>query len=288
MNKPDKINSPINGRLTEELSKRKEVEKKLKAILEAVPDMMFSLTREGIFLDFKPAKDIEPLHSPESFLGENIQKILPFIGDQVMQAIKEALQSKKEQSFEYPVEIDNTKQYFEARVVPINKDEVLGVVRDVTKRKQAEEALKHSKSKLEEQKKTLEEKNIALKEILEQIEMEKIKIKNDVISNIERLILPMLEKIKSEGISSKYLDIIGTNLNDITSSFGSKITNKMFKLTSRETEICNMIKNGLSSKEIANILNLSFPTVEAHRRNIRQKLEIKNKNINLVSYLKGF
>ncbi|MGA1825533.1 MAG: helix-turn-helix transcriptional regulator [bacterium] len=60
-----------------------------------------------------------------------------------------------------------------------------------------------------------------------------------------------------------------------------------YRLTLREIEICNLIKNGLSSKEISNLLYISLPTAEKHRNNIRKKLGIVKKNINLSSYLQN-
>jgi DNA-binding CsgD family transcriptional regulator len=57
------------------------------------------------------------------------------------------------------------------------------------------------------------------------------------------------------------------------------------KLTPRETEVCSMVKNGLTSKEIARNLNIALHTVEKHRRNARSKLALDNKSINLRTYL---
>ena len=75
------------------------------------------------------------------------------------------------------------------------------------------------------------------------------------------------------------------HLEELTSSFGRKITEKSVRLTPREIEICNMVKGGLTSKEISNLLNISRQTVEKHRKNIRHKLGISNKDINLTSFL---
>jgi DNA-binding NarL/FixJ family response regulator len=87
--------------------------------------------------------------------------------------------------------------------------------------------------------------------------------------------------------SCKYVQLLQKNLQELTSSFGVKLIDKKAKLTSREIEICNMVKNGLTSKEIACLLNVSLRTTEKHRYNIRKKLCISNnKDINLNSFLK--
>jgi len=156
---------------------------------------------------------------------------------------------------------------------------ICGISTDITERKKAEKIL-------EEQKEALEQKNIALSEILGQIEIEKKQIKDNVVTNAENLLLPIIQKLKLTGESRKYVQLLQKNLQELTSSFGTKLTEKGAKLTSREIEVCDMIKNGLTSKEIAGLLNISLRTVETHRIKIRNKLGIINKDLNLSSFLK--
>lgn len=156
----------------------------------------------------------------------------------------------------------------------------LGAMTDITIRKQAEKMLL-------KQNKALEQKNIALREVLSHIELEKKEIKDYVITNTENLLLPIIEKIKLNGKSLKHLNILRKCLKNLTSSFGVKVTKKETKLTSREIEVCNMIKSGLKSKEIADLLNISLRTIEKHRSHIRKKLGITNKETNLTTFLKA-
>lgn len=167
--------------------------------------------------------------------------------------------------------------------------EVQSVGRDITQRKEAEAALKASEKKLREQKAILERKNIALREILDQIEIEKKEIKDDVIASIDNILLPILKKLKSEGPKNlpQTIALLEHSLEGMASSFGRKISQASLKLSPREIEICNMIKNGLSSKEIAAILHLSLKTINRHRQNIRRKCEIRNQKINLTSFLQS-
>jgi DNA-binding CsgD family transcriptional regulator len=64
------------------------------------------------------------------------------------------------------------------------------------------------------------------------------------------------------------------------------MASQMRGLTPREIEICNLIRGGMSSKEIAHLLDVTDKTVETHRRNIREKLGILNKRVNLASLLR--
>ncbi len=129
------------------------------------------------------------------------------------------------------------------------------------------------------------QKNAALKEILAQIEIEKKTIRDNVIANVDLLLLPILKKMKIGGFEPKLIDILQRNLEELTFAFGRKISMETARLSAREIEICNLIRNGLTSKEIANLLHLSSETVAKHRSRIRNKLGIANKKLNLFSYL---
>jgi len=160
--------------------------------------------------------------------------------------------------------------------------------REIAERKNVERALLESEAKLQKQKSALEQKNIALGEVIAQIEVEKRRIKYDIETNINIVVSPILEKLKKEKASAKYVNMLKYHLGKLTSSFGSKIIKKSLNLTPREIEVCNMVKGGLTSKDISNLLNISYRTIEKHRKNIRHKLGISNKRINLTCFLREF
>jgi len=155
-------------------------------------------------------------------------------------------------------------------------------------RKSIEDTLKKSRSELWKQKMFLERKNIALREVLEQIEIDKNSIKNEIANNVHEILLPILRKIKIKKGKSKYINLLEYHLREITSSFGNKISDRHIKLTPREIEICSMIKGNLTSKEIAGFLNLSYQTIEKHRKNIRKKLKVPDKKTKLTAFLHHF
>jgi len=165
--------------------------------------------------------------------------------------------------------------------------ELLGSIID---KKEAEMSLKRTTSDLRKKTVELEDKNIALREIVSQIELEKKAIQDQIRLNLELTVLPLLNRLRSSGASSKasdkYLKAVQQNLLDITSSFTRKVIEDRVRLSPRELEICNLIKNGLANKEIAALLQISLLTVERHRHNIRKKLKIDNKQINLATFLR--
>jgi len=159
--------------------------------------------------------------------------------------------------------------------------------KEITERKRTEKLLQKSEKKLSEQNILLRDKNIALREVLKQVQVEKEEMEAHILDNVDRILLPLISKLKSEEshLSQQSLELLEKTLKKITDPFGSKISRDTFKLTRREMEICNMIKNGLTSKEIAKLLNISTRTVEKHRNHIRKKLGIIDKDINLATYL---
>jgi PAS domain S-box-containing protein len=151
---------------------------------------------------------------------------------------------------------------------------ILASFRNITERWRVEESLKR--------------KNIALKEVLTHLEEEKLKIKKEVANSIDQTLLPELQKMLQEDgkVNKAYYDSLKANLQDLSASTGG-VHHMYSKLTPREIDICNLIKSGSTSKEIAEALNITEATIHKHRGRIRSKLNIANKEINLISFLKN-
>jgi len=113
-------------------------EARAQALLEAIPDMIFELNRNGRILRFIPSATNEPLIPPEEFIGKTIAEVLPSLADQTAFAISRALESGQLNAFEYEMYIDGETRTFEARITPESPDLVLAMVRDVSLRKWAE------------------------------------------------------------------------------------------------------------------------------------------------------
>jgi len=153
--------------------------------------------------------------------------------------------------------------------------------RNDQQRKKAESALKERTDELEH-------KNLALKEVLAQIENEKNKLIKAVSANVNKLLIPLLQKLsqKATGVEQKYLTLLEKNLKEITSELGPYMSGTALSLSPRELEVCNMVNGGFSNKDIANLLNLSVRTIETHRLNIRKKLQMGGAKINLSTFFK--
>ncbi len=129
-------------------------------------------------------------------------------------------------------------------------------------RKLAEQSLIQKEEELSLKSIHLEEANTALKVLLKRGEQDKSELEEKVLSNIKELALPYLEKIKMGTLDEKqrtYLEILESNLHDIISPFLKKLSSQYLNLTPTEIQVANLIREGKSTKEIAEILNISRP-----------------------------
>jgi len=126
-------------------------EEKNRALLNAIPDMMFQIRRDGTLLDFKSAKDLDPLLPPSFFLGKKIQQVLPSdVAGSTLDYIEKALRTEAVQIFEYSLFYQGALRHYEARIAVSSDDEVLAIIRDITERKQAEKELEQRRAEAEE------------------------------------------------------------------------------------------------------------------------------------------
>jgi len=176
---------------------------------------------------------------------------------------------------------------------------VFGIARDITKRKQMENALRKAREELEIRvkertesleikTKNLEEVNTALKVLLEKRDEDKTDIEEKVMANVKQLVVPYLEKLKTSGLNERqmaYADVLESNLDNIISPFSNRLSSKLLDLSPTEIRIANLVKHGRNTKEIAEMMGVSIRTIDTHRRNIRKKLGLNRKKSNLRTHL---
>jgi PAS domain S-box-containing protein len=158
---------------------------------------------------------------------------------------------------------------------------VNGILFDISEAKKTEQ-------QLETRTRHVEEGNAALKVLLRQREADKSELEEKVVSSVKDLIEPFLEKLKDSRLNEDqktYINILESNLQDIISPFARRMSSRYLNFTPAEMQIANLIKQGKTTKELANTLNLSGRTISFHRENIREKLGLKNQSANLRSHL---
>lgn len=152
----------------------------------------------------------------------------------------------------------------------------------------ANQELRHQIVTRQRSETALQEANTALKVLLERVEEAKRETEERILWNIDEQITPYLDKLKRANLSRRnrsYLDLLEANLQDIADQFPNRLSALYTKLTPTELEVAKLVRQGKSTKEIADFLSTAQSTIDFHRNNIRRKVGISSSRINLRTYL---
>ncbi len=138
------------GSLKQRAEDLHQSEAKNRALLNAIPDLIFWFSRKGIFLYYKPSRKDEFSWSSNELIGKKVSEILPEnAAKQYLQYIDEALETGDIKIFEYEWFVEEKRHHFEARIVASGKNEVLAIVRNITESKLANIQLQQAKEAAE-------------------------------------------------------------------------------------------------------------------------------------------
>ncbi len=168
---------------------------------------------------------------------------------------------------------------------------IIEYVRNISERNKEKEIFENLKKRLSYQKQTLREQEVALKVLMKREERDEKKLAAHIASNMNMLITPIIENLKIKLKGSDAYDqilLLESHLDDILSPFTRKLMVQCSNLTPREVQIAALVKEGKTTKEIADLCSISTKAVDFHRMNIRKKLKLTNERMNLQSYLLEF
>jgi PAS domain S-box-containing protein len=267
-----------------------------RTFVESINEGAATLTADGTVL-YCNRRFAEILQQPfENVLGEDLLRLLdPETRERIQVLLREGLKGSTRREVDLRARDGSLLLSVLASCQRFEMDglhTVCILLTDLSERKRAEaelrqayERLKASEEELREQAAELDRKNLTMRELIGQISLEKRRIREDVTANIRDSVLPILEKFRVEDGFAPHVKAIRRILEDLTSPYSRELARIGAKLTMKEMDICRMIKGGLTSKEIAESLNVSPQTVEKHRKSIRKKLGIANRAVDLGSYL---
>jgi DNA-binding CsgD family transcriptional regulator len=155
------------------------------------------------------------------------------------------------------------------------------VVRDLSETRRLRELLRQQRGQRREM-------YVTLRNLMRAFEKEKQGLERGIYHKITSMLLPSLEKIEAESsaaVRNSYVAILRNQLIDLTRGFSRELEGRFLTLTRSEIQVCRLIAKGLATKEVAERVNISFETVQTHRRNIRRKLGLNGRKISLHAYL---
>jgi PAS domain S-box-containing protein len=263
-----------------------ESEEKFRGLAEQSPNMIFINLKGRIIYANKKCEEIMG-YSRKEFYSEKfdfMDIIAPDSRKLIKGNLKKHLKGKEIPPYEYKLLTKDGKEIVgihTTKLIDIKGDvAVLGIITDITEHVR-------SREQIQSQAVSLEQKNAALRELLNQITVEKKELENRMHQTLDKLVMPKIKRMRSraEDDMKDQLGVIESAIKNIASTFGKKISSSQRALSSREIEVCDMIRNGLKNKAIARSLRLSLETIETMRKTIRRKLKIQNKQVNLKTYL---
>jgi PAS domain S-box-containing protein len=280
----------------------KESRQQLAYVIEFLPDATFVINKEGEVIAWNKAIEEMTGVKASDMLGKgNYEYALPFYGERKPMLIDLTLRSKEQILSKYDSTARRTSEivgeaylpqlstgktyiYGRASVLRDSIGNIVGAIesiRDITERKRVEEELSTKTRRLEEF-------NAALKVLLKQREEDRTELEESILLNVKSLIVPYVEKLKKSRLGADqmtYLTIIESHIREITSPFTKRLSKKYLGLTPAEVQAAGLIKEGKTTKEIAEALGVSENTVSSNRFHIRKKLGLTNRKVNLRYYL---
>jgi PAS domain S-box-containing protein len=265
-------------------------------IIDQIHDSVVSTDLEGQVTSWNKGAERLFGYPAKEALGKHISFVYPQDQHEFLeQEVIKPLQKKGDHEIEVRMRRKSGEDFYAHLSLSLLRDGegsvagMIGYSMDITQRKRAEEMLKQTTSQLEIEREALERKNIALREVLDQIDAERNSLKRQVTTNVEQTIIPTLLRLKesSHPSQTRLFEMLAKDLREIASPFLDTLKSEYAKLSPRELEVCRLIKNGLTSKEIAEALSLSVTTIHKYRELIRKKLGLVNNEVNLHTYLQS-
>jgi PAS domain S-box-containing protein len=260
---------------------------------EKILGAVFMSVGEGILLvdeDFEIVKanqhacEIYGLQ-PQNIVGADIRSLMETEGAAALERYFEALIEGQRKSLEMICVYVDGKTF--PATVTVTRTDLEGkrywslIVRDETHQKRME-------AQLREEKRQIEEMNLTLKTVMKSIEEDRKDFEKRVAAKIRGSLLPGLRKIQDAAdakVRASYLAVFEEQLLSLTAGFEKELDAGLLRLTRTELEVCRLIQAGRSTKDVCAAMQLSFDTVQTHRKNIRKKLGLRGKKLNLHAFL---
>ncbi len=270
-------------------------------VMENITSAVLFLDRHFVLKEFNHlyAQSIEKYtpYSPKQIRGENYFDCIPNARELLLPLFSRIKYMKTSKSVHnLPLTLKKQGEYittrWDASILPVidSRHTMQGLLiftNDVTSNSSCDKVKKKWQPfySVDKREKDLE---TALRVVLEIQKKDKKNIEANILSNIEKIVFPYIEKLSMDNLTSEQkicIKMIELNLQKVTSSFSLKLSSSSYNFTPKEIQIADLIRQGKQSKEIASLLSVSKLSIDTHRNKIRKKLNLNNKRINLTTHL---
>ena len=264
----------------------------LRRVLFGLPSPAMQVDERGAYVDADNHALTFFRRTREEMLAGNVADDFP---EAVVQAIAGGEAGAEAGELEVSCVVQGTTRHLLLSIVPTRISGGSGCFllgADITEQKAMQEALARSERALRRQATILDERNAALKVLLEQREQDHRELEQRIVSNVDQLIEPTLERL-SRSLRHRperlEIDALRANLREIVGPFGQRLAEGGggASLTRREREVADLVRHGRTSAEIAEALHVSTAAVAFHRANIRRKLGIPKHGPRLATHLES-
>ncbi len=193
------------------------------------------------------------------------------------------ISEKKEIEIGLQKTLADLEEQVEARATELTQNN-LRLREEIRFREEVQKMLMEKSRELEERSARLQEANSALKVLLKEHDAERRSMEEKVVCNINTMIRPILEELATTNLSERQkglIVVLRNYLGDLMSPLSRRFIIESSRLTPAEIQVANMIRQGNTTKQIAEVMGIATSTVDFHRLNIRRKLNLTNSSINL-------
>lgn len=261
---------------------------KYENIIDSISELIFVIDTDGSIVE---ANRTARQYFHKDLSGVPIWELLGLEGPSM-----EAVLAKYSQNAPLELSMDDaicfSCVFTRLKDVSLSSDGYLAVLKNISwlvgQREMLEATVAERTAALEQEKTQLQEMNVTLRTVMKSVDKEREAFQAGVADVVRTTMLPALKRLRkepAESIRRSYLDILEDQLLKLTPGGEYGRHALLLKLTPTEMKVCQFIQAGATTKDIAEALNLSVVTIQTHRRNIRRKLDLQNRNVNLYTFL---
>jgi len=273
-----------------------EAKERYRLLVELIPEAVLVSDEESVMFANLAAARLVGAPDPAVLVGRSLLELFhPDHHGRMLEQSRKALAGTEPLPLERRkiLRLDGSSVDVESTLGPCVFDGKRGVVwvnRDITERVRHEEELLRKDAQISLHAEKVERLNAALKVLLEHREQESRQKDENIRATLDKLVLPYLTALRHARLNDAQqglVEILETNLRNISSGFARELSSWHEKLTPTEIQVADMVLAGKRSKEIAGLLGVSESAVAFHRTNIRTKLGLRKRSANLVSHLRS-